>query len=383
MGWFKKALKFGAFLDPSGVAQTSALAGIKKSQLEGEQRSAMEANDLVRQQNLQQLMLQLASRGAPLRGIGVPDSIYGSESAVLPYYFGKKEKNLAADATALYTSIRKRLGSADIQLADYSDLVGNYSKQFEKQMKPVEELLTGKSAEESLSWLTPVAKKRNRSAKVSAFTSLERAAETLNGIDSNLAGRGFVGGGAGRNAKRFGVRLGAFGDASTSYAMSDLISKMDARDTMSRVRDRMVAGMNLPGQMLRSSIEFRQLPERALVQSFSNLIQPLSFFNIGSHPFQDEDPLTSTPSLSSLINSDIAQTGAAIGGSALKYYTNSRLNHQATDLDFGFKTNAGDTSGWKYLMKGGGKSGGGGGGGGYDPGVGSFDAPTVDYGGYA
>lgn len=320
----------------------------------GQRKSAKEQNRITQQQNADQLALELAARGAPIYGTNVPEEIQGTESAILPYYFGNTEKEISTDARELYKALTERLGPASVRVANYDALLGRYDKSSEANDKLAEDLALGNLTEEAIAESQPVFEARKGVADAKRNAGLEALAKTLNEISAIQAGKGYSGDSTGSRMLRFDARRKIGTQAAADLANVKLENANDVRAIRQAGRDQRLANLDLPSRLAVLATQRKQLPINAVSAEQNALMQPFDFFNIGTGRFSQANPLPAMPNTAGDIANSFAQTGSAIGGSLLKYYTNRDLQDRANrNAAAGFKTNEGDTSGWKYLFGGG------------------------------
>jgi len=294
-----------------------------------QRKSAKEQNNITAQQNANQLQLELASRGAPLTGAGIPEELRGRQSAILPFYFGDTEKNLSTNAAGIYDAIRKRTGSPELQLADYSALLGKYDASANAADKLGEDLVSGRLTDQSLEESQPVFAARRGVAEARRNAGLEALKATLNEIDGIQAGKGYSGDSTGKRMLRFDARRQIGTHSASDLAGANLENASEERAIRESGRDRRLSNLNLPAALAKSAITRKQAPELAVEEGYQNSLSPFGFFNIGPNKFQKADSLSALPNTAGDIANAFGQTGAAVGSSLMKYYSNKSLGDQA------------------------------------------------------
>lgn len=284
-------------------------------------------NAITAQQNASQLMLDIAARGGPLSGAGVPEELQGIESALLPYYFGVTEKNLSSDAAALYQALKDRMGPSDVRIAEYDDLLGRYDRASEANDKLVEDLALGNLTEQALAESAPVFNARRGVAESRRNSSLEALQETLNEIDAIQAGKGYSGDSTGNRMLRFNARRQIGNQTAADLAGVNLQNAMDERTIREAGRQQRIGSIDLPNALAIAAAKRKQLPISAVASERATAMQPFDFFRIQPGQFSQPNQLKAADN--SLIANSIGQATSTIGGALLKYYTNQDLKKQA------------------------------------------------------
>lgn len=235
--------------------------------------------------NTQNALLSLFTRGAALSGDWVPEELQGASAAILPYYLAGAEKEIGGDAASLYRAIRDRAGGPDIQLADYSALLGGYGRAMADNSLLAEDLASGRVTRDMISESAPVFSARVGVANAKRDAGLEALQQTLNEIDAIQAGKGYSGDSTGNRMLRFNARRSIGSEAATDLANVNLQNEIDRRQIMASGRDLRLANIDLPSSLARSAVALKQMPETAVTQSYQNSISPFGFFNLGPHQF--------------------------------------------------------------------------------------------------
>lgn len=324
----------------------------------GQRKSAKEQNALTAQQNQDMLLLELAARGAPLDGSSVPESMRGTQSAILPYYFGGQEKQMSDDASALYRTLQSRLQPPDVQLAKYDELLGKYEGAIGQNEQLARDLASGRLTDKSIAESQPVFGARRGVAEAKTNAGLEALRETLNEIDAIQSGKGYSGDSTGKRMMRFNARRQIGTQSAADFSNVDLENALEKRALQSEGRGMQLANMNLPDAMAKAAINRTRLPSQAATAAQMDTLAPFDFFKLNPANFSQPNPLNPMPDTRGAIANSVAQAGATIGGSLANYYQNRNLANQGRQQ---FNTTEGSTAGWGYL-----RGGGGGGGDAYD-----------------
>lgn len=296
----------------------------------GQRKSAKEQNALTAQQNKDTLSLELAARGAPLSGSGVPEELQGVQSAFLPYYFGSLEKDTAGDAASIYRALKDRMGDPALKLADYSEMLGKYKDSQNSADALADEIMSGRLSDTVMSENAPVFEARLGVAEANRNAGLEALKQTLNEIDNIQAGKGYSGDSTGKRMLRFNARRQIGNQASNEFANAKLANAQDKRAALEAVRSLRMSNFDLPAKMARNRIAIEEMPATAIAESYRNTLSPLDSFRIGSGSFSKPTQMSAMPNTAGDIANAAAQTGSAVGGALMKYYGNKDLTRQAT-----------------------------------------------------
>lgn len=311
----------------------------------GNRKSAKEQNQITNQQNIDNLLLQLAARGAPLTGSNVPESVEGSQAAILPYYFGDLESTMGRDASAIYKASSAYRGSPEVQLADYQSLVDSQAGATNAIDQLAIDLATGKLTEDQIAEAMPSFAARRGVAEAKRNAGLEALQATLNEIDSIQAGKGYSGDSTGKRMLRFNARRGIGTTTAADLANVNLENALDERTIREQGRALRLANMNLPEQRIQSAVNRKLAPQRAVAQGFTESVEPFKFFNLGPHSFEGGVAPSAMPNTLGDIATQFGQTGVMVGGALSNYYKN-----KAQQDRYKSKTYEGDTGSWRYLI---------------------------------
>lgn len=311
----------------------SVISGIVAAQQQ--RKSSREQNAITQQQNVDSLMLQLAARGAPLTGNNVPESAQGSESAILPYYFGDLEKTMGTDAANLYKASAAWRGTPEAQLADYQALVDSQAGATAANDQLAADLASGKLTEDQLAEAAPSFAARKGVAEAGRNAGLEAIKQTLNEIDSIQAGKGYSGDSTGKRMFRFNARRSIGTQTAKDLAGANLENALDERSIKETGRSLRLSNMNLPEQRIQSAITRKQLPQNAANAAFTSAMEPFKFFSIGPHDFTAGTAPAAVPSALGDIASQMGQVNAQVGAGVANYYKNKNLQNKAWTAQMG------------------------------------------------
>jgi hypothetical protein len=295
----------------------------------GTRKSAEEQNQLTQQQNADTLLLEMAARGAPLTGSNVPASVAGTEAAILPYYFGGQEKSMSADATELYKAIQERNGSPGLQIANYDALLGKYQPSVDANDQLAADLASGRMTNQTLAEAQPVFNARTNMAESKRNAGLEALRQTLSEIDSIQAGKGYSGDSTGKRMARFNARREIGTQSAADFAGANLANAQEKQAIQSGGRSLQLSNINLPDTLARAAINRTRLPGQAATATQGDAMAPFDFFKLQPANYKSPNPLNAMPDTAGSIANTVAQTGAAIGGSLAKYYSNKSLANMA------------------------------------------------------
>lgn len=285
-------------------------------------KSAKETNARIAAQNADQIMLDMAARGAPIYGANLPAEIQGSEAAILPYYGGRTEVDLFNNARQIWDSIQASGGTPEQKMATFKQMLEQYEPANNANRNLVFDLATGKMTEQGVIESQPVFKARLGSAEAKRNAGLEALRETLNEIDAIQAGKGYSGDSTGKRVLRFNARRAIGTQSAADLADANLQNALEERTIRSQGRDKQIAGLGLADTMARADLSRTQIPEEAMTKSYINALQPFSFFNLGTHEFTKPEPYVDMPDTTGAIASTAA-------GSLNTFLTNYAQGAQA------------------------------------------------------
>jgi hypothetical protein len=285
-----------------------------------------------RETNVANLALNLTSRGAPIaldrfgRPI-IPRSVEGSESAILPYYFGGAEKQLGQDALDNYNAIAKLYGAPELELQQYQAIIDKFGPAFQSNEQLASDIASGKISQDMLAESEPVFGARLDVAEARKNSGLEALKQTLNEIDAIQAKRGFLGEGYGKTLVNTEVRRRIFGEGADAISQAKLANAMEKRAVQESGRNLRLSNISLPDALARASLARRGLPASTIASRYGTSLAPFSFFNLGPHDFSQfqrppqVDAATSPWALA-------AQTGAAAGSTVGNYFLQRDLQNR-------------------------------------------------------
>lgn len=304
----------------AAVVATAASVGGAAISANSAKKQASKTNARLAAQNADQIMLDMASRGAPIYGANLPDEIQGSQSAILPYYGGTTEVELFNNAKKVWESIQDIGGTPEEKMALYEDMMAQYEPANQASRQMVVDLVTGKVTDMNLADAKPVFEARIGAASARRDAGLEALQETLNEIDSIQAGKGYSGDSTGKRMLRFGARRSIGSQAGLDFANAKLENAEDERNIRTQGRQQQLSSLDLARKQAGSDIAFDQLAEQGVVDSYNRSIQPFSSFNIGTHEFTKPAPYVDSPDTTGAI--------ASTAAGAINKYATSYIDSQ-------------------------------------------------------
>lgn len=303
-------------------------------------RQAKKQNEMVRQQNADQIMLDMAARGAPIYGANLPADIQGSESAILPYYFGGTERQMADDASAVYRSIRSQ--DPRVELANYERMLDTYGEANQSNKDLVIDAATGRLVDRRLAESAPVFEARTNVAKSKRNAALEALRDTLSEIDSIQAGKGYSGDSTAKRMMRFNARRQIGSQAAADMTEAELQNQLEVRNIRDSELASRRANLGQADAMTQAEMRRTQLAKQAMADDFNTSISPFSSFNIGTGQFTKPEPLVPPTDIAGALAS-------SIGGTVNTLATNRMLAGQArssTPQQMQFTRQPTDNQGW-------------------------------------
>lgn len=220
--------------------------------------------------NKQNVGLNLGARGAPLTGPYVDPTLRGSQSAVLPFFFGNTEAQAGRDAAAIYNLNRE---DPNKTMSDYDALLKKYASLVAASERTAAGVVNGGIEKEMLDNARPVFEKRLAVAKNSAMDALEK---TLAHTDEIQAGRGYSGDSLGKRMVEFGARKQMGNDV----GMASLQNEADAQAIKQSALQLRIGNIGLPDQLTAAAMTRKQLPDQGVSTEFNNRLQPFGFFKL-------------------------------------------------------------------------------------------------------
>jgi hypothetical protein len=317
----------------------------------------------VQDSNRMNLLLSLMSRGTALseseaNSLGVPE-LAGKSSAVLPYYLADIEKATGTAAGKMALAIQK----AAPTIGDYTKIVAPYLAQAGQARDIAGNLLSGQMTQQMLSEEAPVAAARSEVAQTQKNTALESLDKTLNEIDAIQARKGYSGDSYGNRLLKATTRAGVMSASSGAIAQANLANELEKQAVKEKGRNLQLSNLGLPSVLASSALALKRAPTATASSSFADSMQPLSFFNIGNHPFQQQNlPLVDSTSKAGLAISGVAAGGnSALNAGLQKYfqsldnssdgsgYTRSTPSPGAGEGGAGFDYGTGAAAGGGYV----------------------------------
>lgn len=294
-------------------------------------KQAKSTNKRLAAQNADQLMLDMAARGAPIYGANLPDEVQGSQAAVLPYYGGDTETKLFGDARSIYDAIRARAGTPAEQVAMYDDMLRKFEPANESNRQMVYDMASGKMVEQEIGESQPVFQARRGVAEAKRNAGLEALRETLNEIDSIQAGKGYSGDSTGKRMLRFNARRSIGTSSANDFAEVDLANALETRGLLTNDRSRRLTNIDLPDRLARAEIAREELPGDAASEAYQRSLGNFKMFNIGTHDFTPPAPYVDKPDI-------LGSVASSVGGTANTLLADYLLKQQAKGKSPGVST---------------------------------------------
>ena len=314
-----------------GAAVIGAGATVFASDQQAKSQNAATAANLknANQTNQTNVLLNLASRGAPLSGPMVPAGLQGAKSAVLPYYFGPEEAALAGNATDLYSAIQAANGSPALQLQNYQDILNRYQPSFDANDALAQQLATGQTTQQMLAEQAPVSAQNLANVQTQKNAALTALQQTLNDIDTIQARKGFTGDSSASQALKFNARLGIANQTSQALGQAQFQNAQAVQGIQQTGRNMQLQDINLPNSLATAAIARKGLPALSTTQNFNTALQPFSFFNIGRTQPTTINNLPTIPPATGT-GQIVGQTLGAVGGAASNALLQRALANQIT-----------------------------------------------------
>ena len=237
------------------------------------QDDATQANlDAARETNELNYRMFLQSRGS-------------TGHALLPYYFGDQEANLAHDLSTIYNASREAAGGYDEQLERYRRDIGQFSDMTEQAANTAKGIFDGTLENESLTNFQPVAEARVEGANARKAAGLEALQETLNEIKAVQAGKGFSGDSFGNRLLQTSARRKVYSDAATDMAGVNIQNASDTFGIHERAQARRVSNLSLPYAMAQQAVNSENLADNAILDQTARRQQLFNFFKMAPGQF--------------------------------------------------------------------------------------------------
>jgi hypothetical protein len=304
------------------------------------QNKATDANQQnVQDTNRTNLLLNMLARGLPIdaamaRTYGLPESVAGSGSALLPYYMGDTEQTLGTNAADLALAIQSLYDSPEAEMQDYENIMGRFAPDAAAADRAASDVVSGRTTQQMLDEAAPVFAARTDLANTRKNAALEQLKETLNDIDAIQARKGYSGDSYGNRMIKFNARRGIATAGAGELGQANLENALAKAAIQGQGRQMQLSSLDLPDRRAQSAILRRQMPGTAAAQRSQSSMAPLSFFNLGPHsfsPFQtppQEQPVAGVGQI-------LAQNSAALGNAGLGYLMQSDLQNRAGGYKWG------------------------------------------------
>lgn len=313
-----------------GTAVAGVGSAVAASGQADAQNSANQANiSNAQATNAEQVMLGLAARGGTLSGPGVPANEVGQASAILPYYFGNQEQNLANAATGQYNALESYFGTPQSQLGTYQNMVNQFNPAFAANANLANNVATGATGQQLLDQAQPVWNAQIAAAQTQRSAALQSLATTLNQIDAMQAKKGYAGDSLGSNLLRTNAGININTGAANTLSQAMVQTALEKQQQQQSNLGLQLNNINLPSQVLTQNIQNRALPASAVNYNQSVALQPFSMFNIGPGT---ATRLNTLPQVAPVANTQqiVGQTVGAIGGAASNLFLQKALSQQAS-----------------------------------------------------
>src|ERR1041385_8055185 len=280
------------------------------------------------------LILASMARGAPLTdaqaaALGIPQ-LAGKSSAILPYYLSDIEKSTGMNAGALTMAIQNYGGTPAQQLAKAKASVDQFRPAQVQANQLGEDILSGATTRQMLSEQAPVSAATMGVATGERDAALQALDQTLNDIDNIQARKGYSGDSYGNRLLKATARSSIMGGAARDIGQAKLANARAVQGSQEKGRALQLNNLDLPGKMAASEAQFENLPSAIVAQRFGTSMSPLGYFNIGNHPFQQQNlPLVDYTSKAGLALSGLGSNA----GSALNYALRRNLANQYNSTD--------------------------------------------------
>lgn len=278
--------------DPTGAAQ------VKQAHTE---------NDQMTKTNLTNFILNQMARGGTIDSatalyLGLPASVVGKASSVLPYYMSGIESKMGLAAGTLSKAIQGAMGTPLQEMAKYQSDIDANAPGIDASRNFAQDIATGAETGKMLDEAGPTFDARTAAATGKRNSALESLKQTLNELDMAQSKRGFSSGSGGNNMLRFQARRAIEAAGSDDISGARLMNAQEGQAIRGAGRTMRLANINLPSEMATADIGRRGLPGTAAASRFSTSLAPLAFFNTGPHPYSPFAPMPA-----------VAPQGSAIG----------------------------------------------------------------------
>lgn len=208
-------------------------------------------------------------------------------SALLPTYFGEGdssfEKQMANDLMGGYNAASDYYGDGASRLRKFQGAVDEYSAARRGATDTVNNLFSGRLADQAVEDMQPALEARTAAAKTSRSTYMQALAERLNQIGAGNRARGYSGGGGLAERQLLGAtwdanNAGALAEANATYQNAAQVAA-----TREAYRQSRLANANLPYSMSMQNGQMVAMPVSLANQSYSDQQAPLNFFKIGNN----------------------------------------------------------------------------------------------------
>ena len=293
-------------------------------QAKAQDRATAENAKNVADTNRMNLLLSIMARGQPLSvqeaaSLGVPE-LAGKTSAILPNYLSDIEKATGTNAGQMALALQK----AAPTIGDYTQALAPYLAQAGLAAGISGDLLSGGMTKQMLAEQQPVSEARMGVALTKKNAALEALDKTLNEIDAIQARKGYSGDSYGNRLLKANTRAAIMSGSAGDIALAKLANAQDVQGIQNKGRALQLSNLMLPGTLGVNELSLRRAPTTATASTFSDTMQPLSFFNIGNHAFNEQNlPIVDRTSQTGLALSGLTSNANAGINYGLKKYFDS------------------------------------------------------------
>lgn len=284
----------------------------------------------IKNTNVANMLMQLMARGQSIDArtahiLGLPPSMVGRSSSILPYYMSDIESKLGMNAGSLTQAMQGI--SPQTELGQYQSILDRAQPGFDAADRLAQSISTGAEGNKMVAEGQPVNDARMGVATGKRNAALESLKQTLNDIDAIQSKKGFAGDSMGNRMMRFNATKNINTQAAGDIQGANFENAVSKAALQQQARNFNVQNMGAADSTARGDISRLGVPTSAAASRFNTSMQPMSFFNLGPHnytPNQNLPTVGPQPGIAQLFSEGVNGISGAAGNSMANYFAKQR-----------------------------------------------------------
>lgn len=289
----------------------------------------------VRNTNTANMLMQLMARGQSIDArtahiLGLPPSMVGRSSSILPYYMGDIESNLGMKAGELSQAMQGI--TPQTELGQYQSILDRGQPGFDAATKLSQDIVTGAEGDKMVAEGQPAMDARMGVATGKRNAALESLKQTLNDIDAIQSKKGFAGDSLGNRMMKFNATKNINTQAAGDIQGANFENAVSKAALQQQARNFRVSNLGIADSTARGDISRLGIPTSAAASRFNTSMGPLSFFNLGPHnytPNQNLPTVGPQPGIAQLFSEGVNGISGAAGNSMANYFAKQRWGNNS------------------------------------------------------